>query len=129
MIKPLKEVDNVKVLSIEDIYLRKIFSITGSVKSRDIIGREITIGGRQEAKDFFDLYCLSSITTPLSAFVERFKDAAIKEGIINWYRTYDRMNIKTGLLDLVTEQKIDFRIIDNHFKKEVDLLITREIED
>ena len=122
-----KVVNGINILSLEDIYLRKIYAIAGHISSVDSIGREIMVGGRQEAKDFYDLFCLSSITLSLSEFVTRYCSAAIQEGLIHWYRTYDRMTIKTGLLDLETTKKIDFKIIDHHFEKEITELINMQL--
>ncbi len=127
ILQPLRKVDGIHVVSLEDIYLRKLYCVAGHAVSENDVGQAITIGGRQEAKDFYDLYCLSSISTPLARFVARYGTATIKEGVIRWYHTFDRMAIKTGLLDLVTEKTIDFRRMDQHFKNEVDTLLSEEI--
>lgn len=128
LVRPLREVDGIHVVSLEDIYLRKLYAVAGHTASQNDVGQRVTIGGRQEAKDFYDLYCLSSISTPLSKFVARYGTATVKEGLVRWYRTFDRMAIKTGLLDLVTEKTIDFRRMDQHFKKEVDTLLAEEVK-
>jgi hypothetical protein len=65
---------------------------------------------------------------PLSRFVSRYCKQAIKESVVHWYQTYDRMTIKTGLLELITSTKPDFRMMDNHFKDEVDKLLEILIE-
>ena len=122
-INPVKTVDGIKILSLEDLYLRKIYTIAGNIRSQDLIGRETTIGGRQDAKDFFDVYCLSSTSCALSDFVFTYGDATLIEGLIQWFHTYDRMNMKTGLLDLITHKDIDYRVIEDHFKKEIDKLL------
>lgn len=127
LIKPFKRVDGINVLSLEDIYLRKIFTVAGHVKSIDMIGQDMMIGGRQDAKDLYDLFCLSTITTPLSKFVVQQKDEALVEGVIRWYRTFDRMAMKTGLLDLAVRREISFRMMEHHFKEEIDQLITQQI--
>lgn len=128
LVQPLREVDGIHVVSLEDIYLRKLYVVAGHTASQNDVGQHVTIGGRQEAKDFYDLYCLSSISTPLSKFVARYGTATVKEGLIRWYRTFDRMAIKTGLLDLVTEKTVDFRRMDQHFKNEVDTLLAEEVK-
>lgn len=127
VIKPLRDIDGIYVVSLEDIYLRKLYAVAGHTISQGDVGQHISIGGRQEAKDFYDLYCLSSISTPLSKFVARYGTATVKEGLIRWYRTFDRMAIKTGLLDLVTEKTVDFRRMDQHLKNEVDALLSEEV--
>ena len=124
---PLKRVDGISILSLEDIYLRKIFTIAGHLSTVNEIGQRVVLGGRQEAKDFYDIYCLSTITRPLSEFVEQYCNDTIKEGVIRWYQTYDRMQMKTGLLDLITKTKPDYRLIEGHFKKEIDKLLEKII--
>ncbi|MBI3618022.1 MAG: nucleotidyl transferase AbiEii/AbiGii toxin family protein [Candidatus Omnitrophica bacterium] len=128
VVKPLRDVDGIYVVSLEDIYLRKLYAVAGHTASQNDVGQHITIGGRQEAKDFYDLYCLSSISTPLAKFVARYGTATVKEGLIRWYRTFDRMAIKTGMLDLITEKTIDFRRMDQYFKNEVDALLAEEVK-
>jgi len=128
-IHPLQLVNGIKVLSLEDIYLRKVFTIAGHIKSQNTIGQNIMIGDRQEPKDFYDLYCLSQTSTPLSQFIIQFGDQTLKEGLIHWYRTYDRMSMRTGLLDLITPRTIDVRLIEDHFKNEIDLLLMEEISE
>ncbi|MCX5712688.1 MAG: nucleotidyl transferase AbiEii/AbiGii toxin family protein [Candidatus Omnitrophica bacterium] len=72
LLKPLKEIDGISILGIEDIYLRKILTACGSIAAMDSIGRNSFAGGRQEAKDFFDLYFLSKTFMPLSSFVNEY---------------------------------------------------------
>ncbi|VAX34832.1 hypothetical protein MNBD_UNCLBAC01-1471 [hydrothermal vent metagenome] len=128
-ISSLRNVDGINVLSLEDIYLRKIFAVAGHVKAQDTTGKDIMAGGRQESKDFYDLYCLSNIVTPLSQFVSQLNEPTLKEGVIHWYRTYDRMLMRTGLLDLVTNKKIDVRLMEAHFQKEIEALILEDIDE
>ncbi|OGX27945.1 MAG: hypothetical protein A3D10_00120 [Omnitrophica WOR_2 bacterium RIFCSPHIGHO2_02_FULL_48_11] len=123
LIHPLKRVDGVDILSLEDIYLRKIYAIAGHVPALNEIGQKVMLGGRQVAKDFYDIYCLSTITMPLSEFVSRHCNNAVQEGVVRWYRTYDRTDMKLGLLGLVTANEPDFRLIEAHFKKEIDKLL------
>ena len=123
ILNPLKQVDGIDALSLEDIYLRKIYAIAGHVPTTTDIGREILTGGRQSAKDFYDLYCLSTITMPLSEFVSRHCPNAVKEGVIHWYRTYDRVDMKVDLLGLVTKTQPDYRLMEKHFKAEIDKLL------
>lgn len=123
LMKPLKQVDGIRILSLEDIYLRKIYTIAGHIPSLNDIGQKVVLGGRQRAKDFYDVYCLSTITTPLSEFVSGLQNHTLTEGIIRWYRTYDRMTMQDELLDLPTKTKPDYRVIEDHFKKEIDKLL------
>ncbi len=127
LLKPLKTVNGIKILSLEDIYSRKIFAISGVVGVVDLTGRKFFKGGRQEARDFYDLYFLSHTFMRLSEFAQTYCDSTGKEGLITWFRTYDRMAIKTGLLDIITDNKIDYISMEKHFKEEIDRLVKKEI--
>lgn len=127
LVGPLKNIDGIKVLSLEDIYLRKIFAVSGAIETKDLTGRKTFIGGRQEPKDFYDLYTLSNIFMRLSDFAIKYCDSIRKEGLITWFRTFDRMQMKTGLLDLVSDNKKDYSTMERHFKEEIDSLIRKEI--
>lgn len=63
----------------------------------------------------------------LSDFVSKYCNGAIKEALIRWFRTYDRMEIKSGLLDLKIKKRIDYKKIEEHFKKEINRLIEKEV--
>lgn len=127
LLNPTEKFNDVSVGSLEDIYLRKIFAITGYKKAQSMAGADMLIGGRQEAKDFYDLFCLSTITMSLKNFVKQFGDATMREGIIAWFRSYDRISIKTGLLDLKTKERLDYQRMETHFKKQIGDLISEEI--
>lgn len=127
LLKSLKTFEGVQVVSLEDIYLRKIYTVMGYQQVENITGANIFIGGRQEAKDFYDLYCLSTITMPLTHFVHQYGNATMKEGIIGWFRSYDRMTIKMGLMDLKTSKLPDYREIEKHFQDQIDELILEEL--
>jgi len=127
LIRPPKPVNGIKILSLEDIYMRKIYAISGTTQTTDLIGREITQGGRQTAKDLFDLYCLSQIFMKLSDFSFKYGNQLLREGIIRWFRTYSRMDMKTGLLELKLKKNVDYSEIERHFKKEINEIIDKEV--
>jgi len=127
LLQPLVQIDGIPVLSKEDIYRRKIFTACGSFQQIDSVGRKKFIGGRQEAKDFFDLYYLSKTYMPLSVFAERFCGMVEKEGLVLWYKRYDRDFIKMGLLDIITQNKIDYREMEKHLRDEIDEIIKAEL--
>lgn len=127
LIKPLKIVNGVPILSLEDIYLRKIYTITGTIETKDMAGRKIFIGKREEAKDFYDLYFLSHTFQGLSDFALKHIYPTLREALVHWFRTYNRMNIKTGLLELRGAKEIDYVVMERHFKKEIGKLIEKEI--
>lgn len=120
-------VNGINILSKEDIYLRKIYACTGVNFAPDITGRPAGAGGRQEAKDHFDLYILSSTFMSLSEFAKKHLDAALKEGLVRWFKTYDRMEIKTGLLELKASVPADNKALEEHFKSEIDRILEEEI--
>lgn len=111
LIKPPRIVDGIPVLEKEDIYIRKIFAV----------------GGRQEAKDLFDLYFLSTTFMPLSKFASEYCDLAQIESIIVWYRTYNRMEMKLGLSDIHTDKRIDFQEMERHFRHEIEQMVEEEL--
>ncbi|MFH0764565.1 MAG: nucleotidyl transferase AbiEii/AbiGii toxin family protein [Candidatus Omnitrophota bacterium] len=125
LIKPPRIIDGIPVLEKEDIYLRKIFAACGSYAKINEIGNKEFKGGRQEAKDFFDLYFLSTTFMPLSKFAVRYCIPGQIESIVVWYRTYDRMAIKLGLLDINTDKKINFREMERHFRYEIGQMIEK----
>ncbi|OGW82286.1 MAG: hypothetical protein A3G33_11290 [Omnitrophica bacterium RIFCSPLOWO2_12_FULL_44_17] len=123
LLRPLKRVDGVDILSLEDIYLRKIHAISGTLPEMDRVGRKQFLGGRQEAKDLFDIYRLSSSYKRLSLFALDYCDDLEKEALIRWYHTYNRAEMKIGLSELKTRTPIEFVVIERHFKHEIDELI------
>ncbi|MEW6100875.1 MAG: nucleotidyl transferase AbiEii/AbiGii toxin family protein [Candidatus Omnitrophota bacterium] len=125
--KTLRRINGINVLSIEDIYLRKIYAITGSFRKEDETGRSIFAGFRQEAKDYFDLYFLSHTFMGLSDFVFRFGTPLIREAVVRWFRTYSRMEIKTGLLELKIKKSMDYKDMERHFRQEVDRILEKEV--
>lgn len=127
IIKSPKLINGIYVLSLEDIYIRKIFAIGGTSWKTDAVGKKIFKGGRQEAKDFYDLYCLSSIFMRLSDFSYKYGNPLIREGLISWFRTFTRLDIKTGLLELKLKKEIDYRDMELHFKKEIDSILEKEV--
>lgn len=128
LLSNLINIDGIPILSKDDIYLRKIYATCGSYLQVDQAGRQAFRGGRQEAKDFFDLFYLSKTYMPLSEFVKKFNEATERESVILWYRSYDRDTIKFDLLDIITDKEIDYREMDKHFNKEIDAIVQSEIE-
>jgi len=122
-------IEGIKVLSLEDIYLRKIYALVGTIPSIDDIGKKKFIGGRATAKDFYDLFFLSNTFMSLSKFVVTYRDSALKEALINWFRTYDRMQMIDGVLSLQTNKNVDCKVIEAHFHKEIEQIIKSELEE
>ena len=127
LIKEPKKVDGINVLSLEDIYIRKLYALAGMIKGFDEAGRAQFTGGRSDAKDFYDLYFLSHTFIPISRFVKRYCDATMIEAVIRWFRTFDRMAMMDGILTLDTDKKIDYKNFEKHFKKEIDKIIEEQL--
>ena len=113
--KNIKKIKN-GLHSLEDIYYRKISAGIGTVKKQDATGR-IIHAGRQSAKDLFDLYYLSKHQQSLSEFFLEYFSYDKAEALIAWYRGFNRMNLKTELLDLVPNVDTD-RVI-KHLDDEI----------
>lgn len=127
LIKPPKLVNGIKVASLEDIYIKKIYAISGTGTEEDSAGRKVSRGNREEAKDFFDLYCLSHTFMRLSDFCFKYCKPVLREGVIRWFRTYSRMDMKIGFLQLELRQAVDYNDIGRNFKKEINKLIEKEV--
>ena len=123
LLSPLKQVDGIDILSLDDIYLRKIHAISGNVPEMNPVGRKRFLGGREEAKDFYDVYQLSVTYKRLSRFALEHCDDMQKEALIHWYHTYSRREIKVGLMELRTRSSIEFVTLERHLKREIDELI------
>lgn len=128
LIKGPQLFDGVNVLSIEDIYLRKIYAVSGLSTKIDEIGRKQFLGGRREAKDLFDIYFLSRQYLRLSDFVNKYCEQMLKEGVIRWFRTFNRLEMKTDLAEIKTEKTVEFREIDKHLSNEIDRILLSEVD-
>jgi predicted nucleotidyltransferase component of viral defense system len=128
MLTAAKVVDGVRVLSLEDIYLRKLYAICGVLPVLDEIGHEHFVGGRAAAKDFYDLFYLSHTFMPLSKFVVKYGNRQAVQGVITWFHSYDRMAMMDGVLNLNTTHKPDCKVMEKHFTLEVDKIVGKEIE-
>ena len=127
LINPSQRKNEINVLSVEDIYLKKIYAVGGFAAGLDDVGQVKFDGGRQKAKDLFDLYFLSKDFLSLSEFVGRYCDQPRKEGIIRWFRKFDRLEMKIDLADIKTKEKIEFRDIDKYFMNEINKILLEEI--
>jgi hypothetical protein len=120
-------VNGIPILSKESIYIRKIYAACGIVEKKTSTGHQVFVGGRQEAKDYFDLYVLSNTFMPLSQFVKRFCDLSERERIIIWFRRYERMAMMSGLMDIRTDLTLDAKAMERHFSSEIESIIGSEI--
>lgn len=119
-------VDGIPILSQENIYLRKIYALCGVLETQNNTGRKRFVGGRQEAKDLFDLYYLSKDFMRLSKFVAKYCPNE-KEKIITWYSSYKREEMKLGINELIIKKEADFHNIERHLKLEIEDMIKQEL--
>lgn len=117
----------VRVYSAENIYLQKISAISGTRPVLDEIGREVS-EGRGEARDVFDLYHLSKRIQPLHRFLPK-APLPWQKGIVHWYRTFSRQQLKLALMDLdIYDPKFDSREMIWHLEAEMKQFIQEMIE-
>lgn len=114
----IKVFKGVRVYDVKNIYLQKICAITGTVLKMDETGREIT-QGRSEARDAFDLYMLSKKIIPLHVYLKEVPQPQ-QRGMIHWYRTFSRQDLKISLLDLDI-------YVDNFDAKDMTIYLEDEI--
>ncbi|MEW6008320.1 MAG: nucleotidyl transferase AbiEii/AbiGii toxin family protein [Candidatus Omnitrophota bacterium] len=114
----IKKVGGVRVYSIEDLYLHKISAISGTEPQVDEIGRQV-IEGRKQARDAFDVYMLSKKIQPLHIFLKNVS-SRFQRGMIHWYRTFSRQELKLALLDLdIYEPKFDSKEMIDYLENEI----------
>ncbi len=87
------------LLSIADIYQRKIFAAIGVRGKMSSTGRAVA-GGRQNVKDLYDLYTLSKSYKPLKDFFFRQFSLVDAQRLESWYRGFSRSETLLELLDL-----------------------------
>ena len=124
----IKKVKGIPVYSIDHIYFQKIVAIAGIRPAKDNTGREILRGGRREARDAFDIYMLSKKIRPLHIFLQGIP-RQLQRGMIQWYRTFSRQELKLGLLDLdIYEDKFDAKEMITYLESEIKKFIKQVIE-
>lgn len=124
--KPLiRVIKGLRVYSVQNLYFQKIVAISGSQSQTDEVGRLIT-EGRREARDAFDVYVLSKKIEPLHIFLEKVP-AQFQRGIVHWFRTFSRRELKLSLMDLdIYEKEFDSREMIMHLENEIKQFI-REV--
>lgn len=114
----IKKVNNFSVYDIEHIYCQKIMAIAGTFLVKDEIGRE-KITGRNAEKDVYDLYCLSQKNIPLHRFLKKMPKEQ-QRGMVTWYRSYSRQDLKINILDLdIYDKKFDSSIMIKYLDDEI----------
>lgn len=93
----------IPVYSVKDIYTQKIYAVSGTSVRYDNTGRDFS-EGRKEARDAFDIYMLSKKVMPLHKFIQEMPKYA-QRGLVHWYNTFSRHDLKIGLIDLDIYEK------------------------
>lgn len=123
----IKKIKGVRVYRVENIYLQKIFAITGTYLGTDDTGRQIT-GGRREPRDIFDIYMLSKKIQSLHIFLKDVSQQ-LQRGMVHWYRTFSRQELKFALLDLdIYDKKFDAREMIIYLENEIKKFMKEVIE-
>lgn len=124
----INKFEGVWVYSVENIYLQKLTTITGVNLIEDDIGRQIT-EGRREARDVFDIYMLSKKICPLHKFLEQ-QSSQIQRGMVHWYRTFSRQEVKLALLDLdIYDKKFNAREMIIYLEDEIKRFIKERLDE
>lgn len=122
----IKKIEGMPVYSVENIYLQKIYALIGMSTSMDEVGRPI-FRGRNEARDVFDIYMLSKKIKPLSLILKKISPA-LQRGIIHWYRTFSRQQLKLSLLDLdIYEKNFNAQEMIIYLEDEIKKFIKEEL--
>jgi predicted nucleotidyltransferase component of viral defense system len=115
----IRRFENIPVYSIDNIYTQKIIAVSGIPFGIDEIGKELRIGRREEARDAFDIYMLSKKIQPLHIFLKKTPHY-LQRGIVHWYRTFSRQDLKLALFDLdIYDKQFDSREMVVHLEDEI----------
>jgi len=115
--------NKIPVYAVENIYYQKVAAVTGSRPIENEIGREV-ITGRNAARDVFDIYCLSVKVKPLHTFLKSMP-LAYQRGMVNWYQSFSRQDLKLSLLDLdIYDKDFNSRILVTYLEKEIKKFIS-----
>ena len=123
LLQSFNRVEGIDFASLDDIYLRKIYAVSGIIAGRDRLGRIQSEGKRQEARDLFDLYHLSQNYKRLVVFVREYSDRLELPAIVQWYHSLNKIEMSFGFGDIITANPLEFSMISRHFRKEIDELI------
>ena len=114
----VRKIEGVPVYGVEDIYFHKIVAVTGVGGVSNAAGRPMPLG-RSEPRDAFDLYALSRKVRPLHVFL-REVPRMYQRLFVRWAKTYSRIDMKIGLLDLdIYLEGFDAREMILHIDDEV----------
>lgn len=119
-VKLLQERQKNGIASIEDIYYRKILAAIGW-KAKESETGQLLAGGRQKAKDVYDIFFLSSNVERLNIFFSEHFDLNAYKRLSAWYLGIPRQKTIMELLELVPgcDTKAVFTHLDNEIIREL----------
>ncbi len=122
----IKKINNIPVYDIEHIYYQKIMAVAGTFSAKNEIGRQIPTW-RNAEKDVYDLYCLSLKISPLHKFLQKMPGQQ-QRGMVTWYRSYSRQDLKINILDLdIYDKKFDSSRMIKYLDDEIKMFIREQI--
>ena len=104
------------IASVEDIFYRKVLAVIGWKGKESVTGR-ILAGGRQKAKDLYDVFFLSSRVQALSVWFPRHFDLRAYERLTAWYLGIAKHKTTVELLELVPG--CDTKLVFSHLDDEI----------
>jgi predicted nucleotidyltransferase component of viral defense system len=123
----IKRFARVPVYSVENIYIQKLIAVAGTQPEIDELGRQFT-QGRRQARDIFDIYVLSKKIRPLHILLKEVS-GLIQKGLIHWYQTCSRQELKLAMLDLdIYDKKFDAKQMIIYLEKEIKEFIKQVLE-
>ncbi len=120
------KIEGTPVYDVEHSYSQKIFAITGThLGSTSTGGQSIT--GRRAMRDIVDMYFLSNQIRPLHQFLRGLSPDQ-KRGMVLWYRSYPRMELRLGLSDLdLYGATLDGSKVISYLDHEIKLFMKEEL--
>lgn len=115
-VKLLQERQKNGMASVEDIYYRKILAAIGWKAKQSETG-QLLAGGRQKAKDVYDIFFLSGNVERLNIFFSRHFDLSAYKRLSAWYLGIPRQKTIMELLELVPG--CDTRAVFTHLDNEI----------
>ena len=92
-------INNVRTEHIDGLYHRKLRTISGTGNTINSVGQTRTQGGRQNARDLYDLYVLDYQQEPIHEFIQRIKLHGVDFSVNDFAQGIARMR----WLDLMDE--------------------------
>jgi len=115
----IRKFSGIRVYDAKHIYLQKLFAVAGTRFEKDDIGRQLSQGSR-EARAAFDIYMLSKKIQPLHLFLKGAAEQ-LQRGMVHWYRTFSRLELKLGLLDLeIYDKRFDAKRMIIYLEDEIE---------